>query len=44
MAGHLARFTFDTGLPGNANVGHDYGASGFDDGQGYDLIEDMKRL
>lgn len=37
-------FTFDTDQPGNANVGHDYGASGFDDGQRYDLIEYMKSL
>ncbi|MFJ2545268.1 di-heme-cytochrome C peroxidase [Pseudomonas sp. NPDC087612] len=37
-------FTYDTSLPGNFNVGHDYGASSFSDDERYALVEYMKTL
>ena len=38
------RFVFDTGLDGNSNAGHDYGASKMSDADRWALVEYMKTL
>lgn len=37
-------FTFDTTLPGNTNVGHEYGVTELDDAQRKELLEYLKTL
>ncbi|MEQ6804978.1 hypothetical protein V4W55_16455, partial [Pseudomonas aeruginosa] len=43
-AGGANRFLFDSGKPGNANGGHDYGNAQFNEQQRRALVEYMKTL